>query len=182
MRSFRLLAVVPALLLTGACADSTAPVTPDSPLSVSRGAVTPSKPASGQTIVDVAIGAPQFSTLVSLVVAAGLVDELAARGQRTVFAPTNAAFDAFAAANPAIFAALQDPANVGLLREVLLYHIAPGNLDAAEVVAKSRLRMANGQFTSIAGATINGNAISITDIAASNGVIHAIDGVLVPAF
>nr|NIX25275.1 fasciclin domain-containing protein [Actinomycetota bacterium] len=170
-------------LTAGACSDATEPVVAEAAAASSRGAVQPRAAATSPTIVDVALAVNEetgeFSTLIAAVLAADLADELSARGQRTVFAPTDAAF-----------AALDLNAdNIGEvpvedLTEILLYHIAPGRRDSGEVVDSDRIRMANGSFTTISldGGTayINESAIVAVDVEASNGIIHVIDGVLLP--
>ncbi len=137
------------------------------------------RPASSPTIVDVAVADGRFTTLVAAVQAAGLVETLSAVGQRTVFAPTDAAFAALP--EGAIEGLLADPE---LLTEVLLYHVASGRRYAEDVVSSDRIRMLNGGFTMIrledGRAYINDSEIVITDVEASNGVIHVIDAVLLP--
>jgi uncharacterized surface protein with fasciclin (FAS1) repeats len=141
------------------------------------------RPASGPTIVDVALAvnaqSGEFSTLIAAVVAADLVGALSAVGQRTVFAPTDAAF-AELGLNAANIGDLPKDA----LTNILLYHVTTGRRDAGSVVSSSRIRMANGGFTTIGlkdgGAYINDSQIVITDVEASNGIIHVIDGVLLP--
>jgi transforming growth factor-beta-induced protein len=137
-------------------------------------------PAAGSpTIVDVAVADGRFTTLVAAVQAAGLVEALSAVGQRTVFAPTDAAFAALPAG--ALDGLLAEP---DLLREVLLYHVTQGRRDAADVTSSDRLRMLNGAFTTIrlegGAAMIDDAVIVLTDVEASNGLIHVIDAVLVP--
>jgi uncharacterized surface protein with fasciclin (FAS1) repeats len=139
-------------------------------------------PAS-ETIVDVATAinasTGEFSTLLAAVVAADLVDALAASGQRTVFAPTDAAFAALD-----LNASNIGTVPVATLRNILLYHVAPDRRTAAAVTAAASITMANGGTTAItvnsAGAFINGAQIVQTDVAASNGIIHVIDAVLLP--
>jgi uncharacterized surface protein with fasciclin (FAS1) repeats len=142
------------------------------------------RPAVDGSIVDTAIaanapGGPfegQLDTLITAVVAADLVGVLDGRGQFTVFAPTDGAFAALGL----------DPSNVGsldnaFLTDVLLYHVANGRRDAADVVSSTKLRRLNGQCTAIDGATIDGANIIVTDIFTTNGVIHVIDAVLLPS-
>jgi uncharacterized surface protein with fasciclin (FAS1) repeats len=137
--------------------------------------------ASSPTIVDVALAvnaeSGEFSTLIAAVVSADLVKALSAVGQRTVFAPTDAAFGALGL----------DASNVGdlpkdVLESILLYHVAPGRRYAADVVSSDRIRMSNGGVTTIrvenGAAYINDSQIVVTDVEASNGVIHVIDAVL----
>uniref|UniRef100_UPI0025FAA0A6 fasciclin domain-containing protein n=1 Tax=Deinococcus sp. TaxID=47478 RepID=UPI0025FAA0A6 len=106
-------------------------------------AATTETAAASKTIAEIAVGDPQFSTLVSLLTKAGLVETLSG-GEFTVFAPTN---DAFAKVDPAVLAALD--ADPELLKKVLLYHVVPGTLTADKVLASPTLTSAEGQDLSI---------------------------------
>ena len=137
-------------------------------------------------IVETAIAAGSFNTLVDLVVLAGLDDDLSGPGPFTVFAPTDTAF---AALDPALVSFLTDPANVADLQSVLLYHVVGGRSLASDVTAVTSVTTLQGDDVTI---TINGNTVTLnagtanpaniitTDIETSNGVIHVIDAVLVP--
>ena len=144
-------------------------------------------PAPTQSIVQIASGNPDFSTLVSLVQKAGLVEAISAPGPFTVFAPTNEAFAKLAKAAPATYAAvLADPA---LLAKVLTYHVVAGDIKSAQAIAVAQQ---NGTVKPLEGEpislslkdgklTLNGSATVVTaDILATNGVIHVIDTVIVP--
>jgi uncharacterized surface protein with fasciclin (FAS1) repeats len=167
-----------------ACAPTDAPG-PLAPAVVvdSRGAFTPPPPAASPTLADVALAVNaetgEFSTLIAAVVAADIVGALNARGQRTVFAPTDAAFAALGLSADNI-----GDIPVEALRNILFYHLTPGRLAAADVVQRTRLRMANGGTTRIRvdeeGAFINGSQIVAVDVEAMNGIIHVIDAVLLP--
>ena len=138
---------------------------------------------SEPTIVEIAASNEDFSTLVAAVQAAGLADTLAGEGDFTVFAPTNDAFDAlFASLGIAPEDLLADKP---LLTEVLLYHVALGELTSEEVAYLGELRMANGDLSTISvrdgSPYINDARIIATDIMASNGVIHVIDAVILPS-
>lgn len=132
-----------------------------------------------KTIVDVAVEAGSFGTLVTAVKAAGLVETLSGPGPFTVFAPTDAAFAKIPKAT--LDALLADKAK---LTAVLTYHVVAGKVLAADVVKlKSAKTVAGPDVTIAAGADVvlNGASKVIkTDIAASNGVIHVIDTVLMP--
>lgn len=133
-------------------------------------------------IVGVAGGDPQFSTLVSALKAADLVETLKGQGPYTVFAPTNAAF---AALPPGTLDDLMKPANKEQLRSVLLYHVVPGKVMAAQAMKLDRATTANGKtlrLDSSSGALRINDAARVTkaDVPASNGVIHVIDAVLLP--
>jgi transforming growth factor-beta-induced protein len=132
------------------------------------------------TIVDIAANNPDFSTLVTAVSAAGLVDTLSGEGPFTVFAPTNAAFEAFGA--DTVNAALAD---TDLLTSILTYHVVPGALSSEQVAAQSELTTVQGGTISVDNVNgslrLNGNVGFVTtNIQASNGVIHVIDAVLLP--
>jgi uncharacterized surface protein with fasciclin (FAS1) repeats len=140
----------------------------------------PAEVATVGTIVEIAASDPNFSTLVAAVDAAGLVETLNGAGPFTVFAPTN---DAFAALPPGVLDALLLPENKDLLVKILTYHVVPGTVMAADVTA-GEVATVEGQNITIAtdgGVTVNGAAVLQTDIVASNGVIHVIDAVLLPA-
>ncbi len=133
---------------------------------------------AAQTIVDVAAGNDDFSTLVTAVTAAGLVDVLSGEGPFTVFAPTNAAFEALPAG--ALDAVLAD---ADLLTAVLTYHVVAGDVRAADVVSLDKAATVQGEYLSISttdGVQVDQANVVATDIEASNGVIHVIDSVLLP--
>ena len=132
-------------------------------------------------IVDTAVAAGSFKTLAAALQAADLVDTLKSKGPFTVFAPTDAAFAKLPAGT---VESLLKPENKEKLRTILLYHVVPGSVRAAQVVKLTSATTANGQAVSIKsdkhGVTVGGARIVKTDIAASNGVIHVIDTVLLP--
>lgn len=133
---------------------------------------------SAQTIVDIAVGNEDFSTLVTAVTEAGLVETLSGEGPFTVFAPTDAAFAALP--EGALAAVLADPA---LLTAVLTYHVVSGDVRAADVVNLTKARTVQGEYLRIGtegGVTVDGANVVAADVVASNGVIHVIDAVLLP--
>lgn len=141
------------------------------------------------SIVEIALDNPAFSTLVAAVVKADLVTTLDGRRQFTVFAPTNDAFDAAAAAllgEGSTGIDLVEGLDVETLTEVLLYHVSPGNRLSQSVLSANRIRMLNKDFLFVDGLTLEGNAssadlvVDLVDIRARNGVIHVIDFVLLP--
>lgn len=136
-------------------------------------------PASPGTIVEVAQDDAQFTTLVSAITAAGLVDTLSGTGPFTVFAPTNAAFDALPAG---VLTKLLLPANKAILVKILTYHVLASKVMAADVTAGNATTVEGSTFaiTTTGGVKVNDANVTSTDIAASNGVIHVIDKVLVP--
>ncbi len=136
--------------------------------------------AQDQTIVEIAVGNPDFSTLVAAVQAAGLVETLSGEGPFTVFAPTNAAFEKLGA--DTISAVLAD---TELLTAILTYHVVPGSLTSANVAAATSLTTVQGAEIAVTRSDgqlfLNENvAFVATDIEASNGIIHVIDTVLLP--
>jgi uncharacterized surface protein with fasciclin (FAS1) repeats len=136
--------------------------------------------ATPGTIVEVAVAAGSFTTLAAALGAAGLVDTLQGAGPFTVFAPTD---EAFAALPAGVVDALLLEENRDALVSVLTYHVVPGLVAAADVVAGDVASVEGSNITvSIAdGVVLNGSAHVVTaDVAASNGVIHIIDAVIVP--
>ena len=134
----------------------------------------------GKDIVAVASEAGSFKTLVAAVQAAGLVETLQGSGPFTVFAPTDEAFAKLPAGT------LQDllkPENKAKLTAILTYHVVPGKVMAADVKSM-QAKTVNGQSVDLkvsgSNVTIDGAKIVKTDIAASNGVIHVIDSVILP--
>jgi uncharacterized surface protein with fasciclin (FAS1) repeats len=133
-------------------------------------------------IVAVATGAGSFGTLVAAVAAAGLVETLQGAGPFTVFAPTD---EAFAALPAGVVDALLKEQNKDTLAKVLTYHVVSGEVLAADV-ATGDVPTVEGSTIAIEvtsdGVVLNGTAkVSATDVKASNGVIHVIDAVIVPA-
>ncbi|MEJ6594178.1 fasciclin domain-containing protein [Parasphingorhabdus sp.] len=145
------------------------------------------------TIVDVAIGNEDFSTLVAAVTAADLGATLSGDGPFTVFAPTN---EAFGKVDPATLTALLTPAKKADLTALLTYHVVAGKLKAADVVKAIADGGGTATLTTVQGgmlkATLDGDSVILedaaggkstvilTDVEASNGVIHAIDTVVMP--
>ena len=131
-------------------------------------------------IVDIAVEAGSFNTLVAAVQAAGLVDALKGEGPFTVFAPSDEAFAKLPEGT--VEALLEDPE--GALTRILLYHVVPGKVMAADVsdgLTAETLRGAEVSFSVMDGKVmINDAEIVATDIEASNGVIHVIDSVILP--
>ena len=139
------------------------------------------KPAA-KDIVDTAVGAGSFKTLVAAVQAAGLVDTLKGKGPFTVFAPTD---EAFAKLPKGTVETLLKPENKAKLQAILTYHVVSGSVMAADVVKLTGAVTVQGQQVDIAvkdgKVTVDGANVVKTDIACSNGVIHVIDSVILPA-
>ena len=128
-------------------------------------------------IVDTAVAAGSFKTLVTAVQAAGLVDTLKGPGPFTVFAPTDEAFAKIPKAT--LDALLKDKA---ALTKVLTYHVVPGKVMAKDVKAGMVKTVQGGNLTvaTAGGVTVNGAKVTTADIVADNGVIHVIDTVVLP--
>ncbi|GJM15406.1 MAG: hypothetical protein DHS20C13_07330 [Thermodesulfobacteriota bacterium] len=132
-------------------------------------------------IVDTAVGAGSFNTLVAAVQAAGLEETLRGEGPFTVFAPTD---EAFAALPDGTVEMLLLPENKEKLVAILTYHVVPGKVTSADVVKVKEAKSVNGKGIPIAvkdGKVHVDNATVVTpDVMASNGVIHVIDAVIIP--
>ncbi len=147
-----------------------------------------------QTIVANAVNSPDHTTLVAAVKAAGLVDTLSGAGPFTVFAPTNTAFGKLPAGT---VDTLVLPQNKSTLQSVLTYHVVPGRVTAAELIALIQSSGGRATLTTVQGAplyaTLMGSTVMLTDakgnsghvtqadVLQSNGVIHVVDTVLMPA-
>ena len=156
--------------------------------------MTAEAPAATGNIVAVAQGNGDFSTLVAAVTAAGLAETLSGPGPYTVFAPTNAAFEKVPAATRD---ALMAPAGKADLTRILTYHVVPGRVDAAALTQQIQQGGGSAALTTVQGGTLTARAgadgsvtltdaagntsrVVTTDVAATNGVIHAIDTVVMP--
>ncbi|MCU0909133.1 MAG: fasciclin domain-containing protein [Rhodobacteraceae bacterium] len=136
--------------------------------------------AKAQDIVDVASGAGTFNTLVAAVTAAGLVDTLKGEGPFTVFAPTD---EAFAALPAGTVEDLLKPENLAQLQAILTYHVVPGRVMSTDLVDEMKAATVQGAEITIdldGGAKVNEANIVTADVAATNGVIHVIDAVILP--
>jgi transforming growth factor-beta-induced protein len=140
-------------------------------------------PAQTQSkdIVDTAVGAGNFKTLAAALQAAGLVETLKGDGPFTVFAPTDAAFAKLPAGT---VENLLKPENREQLKAVLTYHVVPGKVMAAQVTKMNSAKTVQGQAVKIAvvdgKVKIDNATVTTADVAASNGVIHIIDTVILP--
>jgi uncharacterized surface protein with fasciclin (FAS1) repeats len=184
-------AVLAFALTTAACGSgdtdagaTTAPATTSAPATPSP---SPSESMAGSDIVDTAVAAGDFTTLAAALEAAGLVETLKGEGPFTVFAPTDAAFDKLPAGT--VDTLLKDPK--GDLSQILTYHVVPGKVLASDVVKLDGQKVTTvqggdltvgveGDKVSLTDATGNTVNVTATDVEASNGVIHVIDGVLMP--
>ncbi len=139
---------------------------------------------AAKDIVDTAVSAGSFKTLVAAVKAAGLVDTLKGNGPFTVFAPTDAAFEKLEKSKPGTIAMLLKPENKAKLVSILTYHVVPGKVMAADVVKLKKAKTVEGSNVKIKvkgkEVHINNAKVVKADIHASNGVIHVIDTVILP--
>lgn len=190
MRRTALVAVAAAAALTlAACGSSTDEATSEPTAAASEEAAAEemveesgdmaADPAAAGTIVDVATGAGQFSTVLAAVQAAGLTETLNGAGPFTVFAPRD---EAFAALPAGLVDALLLPENKDALTKILTYHVVPGTVMSADI-ADGEVATVEGQNVTLStadGVTVNGAKVIQADVVASNGVIHVIDTVIVP--
>jgi len=131
-------------------------------------------------LVETAIAAGSFNTLVAAVKAAGLVETLSGPGPFTVFAPTD---EAFAKLPEETLTDLLKPENKQKLTDILTYHVVSGRVTAADVSKITEADTVNGQKIKVnatSGVKINDATVTTADVEASNGVIHIIDSVLLP--
>ena len=146
-----------------------------------------------KNIIENAVNSPIHTTLVAAVKQAGLVDTLSGPGPFTVFAPTD---DAFSKVPAASLSSLMEPANKAALTKVLTYHVVPGRITAADLMAKIKAGGGTATYTTVEGepltftmangsvmiAGMGGSSAYVTqaDVMQSNGVIHVVNGVLLP--
>ena len=149
--------------------------------------------AQNKDVVDIAMGSKDHTTLVAAVKAADLVTTLKGKGPFTVFAPTNTAFDKLPEGT---VASLLKPENKAKLAKILTYHVVSGNMDAAAVMAAIKKGNGKAVLTTVSGgkltASLEGGKVKLTDesgssayvvtadLKGSNGVVHVIDGVVLP--
>ena len=150
-------------------------------LSLSLAGVAAADSLPDKDIVDTAVSAGSFKTLVAAVQAAGLVDVLKGDGPLTVFAPTD---EAFAKLPAGTVENLLKPENKEKLVAVLTYHVVPGRVTSEKVIGMRSAKTVNGQelkvTTKNGGVMIDNAHVTAVDILASNGVIHVIDSVIIP--
>ncbi len=192
MRNIILLSTASLALALGACG-SNETATDTAETSMPADEPTGTTPATDGTIVEVAQGNPDFSTLVAAVTSADLGATLSGTGPFTVFAPTNAAFEKIPEATRT---SLMAPAGKEDLSGILTYHVVAGRTSAADLTRMIEEGGGSATLTTVNGATLtaraNGGTVTLTDaqggtstvtatdVAASNGVIHVIDTVLMP--
>lgn len=137
---------------------------------------------AAKDVVDIAIGSPDHTTLVQAVTAAGLVETLKGAGPFTVFAPTNAAFNALPAGT---VDGLLKPESKDALTKILTYHVVSGSVKAADLKDGQKVKTLQGEELTVSikdgKVMINGANVTAADLEGSNGVVHVIDAVLMPA-
>jgi len=138
-------------------------------------------PSRGKTIVDIAVENPEFSTLVSLLKQAGLVDALQNSKNLTVFAPTN---KAFAKLDKKLVNYLTSPSGAKDLKDILLYHVVPTKIMSEQITGSATPKTLQGKnlcvFKKNGKVKVNDGQVIKADILARNGVIHVVDTVLTP--
>ena len=174
-------AAVPLVIAACGSSNSSASSSPSMSTAASPAMSPTASPAmESKDIVDTAVAAGQFKTLATAVKAAGLVDALKGPGPFTVFAPTDAAFAKLPAGTLATL--LKSPK--GELTRILTYHVVPGKVMAADITDGMTAKTLEGdtlKFTIKDGKVyVNDAQVTMADVTASNGVIHVIDGVLIP--
>ena len=173
---------VTAALTLAACgsSDESSTASTPTPTASSSSPAASESPAAAGTIVEVASANPDFSTLVAAVGAAGLAETLSGPGPFTVFAPTN---EAFAALPAGLLDKLLLPENKDVLTQILTYHVVAAEVPSSAVEA-GKVKTVEGTeatITTEGGIKIDGATVVTPDVEASNGVIHVIDAVIVPA-
>ena len=169
-------------LVAGACSSDSKSESSDTTTAADETTTTEAANSADETIVDVAVGDPRFSTLVTAVTEAGLAETLSGTGPFTVFAPDNGAFEALPAGT--LDTLLADP--TGPLAEILKLHVIAGKVDSAAATAavgtcvetlggKVLVSRDNGNLT------FGGATVTKIDFEGSNGIIHVIDGVVTAA-
>lgn len=187
------LLILTTLIIFSSCGDGAQESSTQEPVTEQEEVVTPEAPKEALTIVGVAAGNDNFSTLVAAVKAADLVSVLNSAGPFTVFAPINAAFDKLP---DGTVASLLKPESKEALTGILTYHVVSGKFEAADVL--EAIKANNGSFAvetvqggkltattkdgkvMLTDAAGNMSTVVIADVEASNGVIHAIDSVVMP--
>jgi uncharacterized surface protein with fasciclin (FAS1) repeats len=187
MKSAKTLMILPLVgitLVLSQCEEKSSPAASGSPSvegEVLAGQSAVQDNDSLKDIVKVAAGSPDHTTLVTAVKAAELVDVLSNAGPFTVFAPTNAAFDKLPAGT---VETLLKPENKDKLADILQYHVAIGGYPVEMLKDGQTLNMANSgnvKVTVVDGKiTLNGNATVVGTVIASNGIVHVVDGVILP--
>lgn len=165
-----------------ACNNETATETKDTTASEpAKDTAAQAEVVAPKTVVDIAIGSPDHTTLVAAVTAAGLVETLKGAGPFTVFAPTNTAFAALPAGT---VDGLLKPEQKDALTKILTYHVVAGAVKAADLKDGQKVKTLQGEELTVSikdgVVKINGATVAAADLMGSNGVVHVVDGVLMP--
>ncbi len=166
------------VLVLAACSDD-APDADETPVTQEQTTDEQATDEQPGDIVEVAVANDDFNTLVAAVEAAGLVETLQGEGPFTVFAPTDAAFEALP---DGVLESLLEPENVETLQRILTYHVVPGAVFSTDI-EPGDVATVEGSTVTLAtadGVTVNGATVVLADVEASNGVIHVIDRVILP--
>lgn len=181
-RFFSLLAISAALIISS-CGDGdqTTETTADTVTEATTATDTVAAPAGPATVVDIAVGSSDHTTLVAAVKAAGLVETLSGAGPFTVFAPTNAAFEKLPKGT---VESLLTPEKKADLTGILTYHVVAGAFKAADLTDGQMIKTVNGKELKVTikdgKVMINGATVTAADLVAGNGVVHVIDAVVLP--
>jgi uncharacterized surface protein with fasciclin (FAS1) repeats len=161
-----------------ACSNAVTKTTDAKPETVTE---EPMNAPAAKDVVDVAIGSPDHTTLVAAVKAAGLVETLKGAGPFTVFAPTNSAFAALPAGT---VDGLLKPEQKSALTGVLTYHVVSGAVKSGDLKDGQKVKTLQGEELLVSikdgKVMINGANVTAADLTATNGVVHVLDGVLMP--
>ena len=184
---------LPLFALTAATLSAPAYAADEADATVAEAQAASGAMVESETIVQNAAKSPEHTTLVKALTAAGLTDTLSGAGPYTVFAPTD---QAFAAVPQPMTAYLMDPGNKAALAQVLTYHVVPGAITSADLYAKIKAGGGKATLTTVAGqpltfTEVSGNIkvdgtqgssgyVTQADVAQSNGMIHILNGVLMP--
>ena len=184
---------LPVFALTAATLSAPAYAADEADATVAEAQAASGAMVESETIVQNAAKSPEHTTLVKALTAAGLTDTLSGAGPYTVFAPTD---QAFAAVPQPMTAYLMDPGNKAALAQVLTYHVVPGAITSADLYAKIKAGGGKATLTTVAGqpltfTEVSGNIkvdgtqgssgyVTQADVAQSNGMIHILNGVLMP--
>ena len=180
MKKFKFLTFAVAVFATAFVASCSAPKE-ETVEEVVEVVETPAPVEAPKTVVDIAVGSADHTTLVTAVTAAGLVETLSGAGPFTIFAPTNAAFAALPAGT---VESLLTPESKDKLTSILTYHVVAGNVLAANLTDGQKVATLNGQELTVSikdgVVMINGAKVTTADLQGSNGVIHVVDAVILP--
>ncbi len=180
-RFFSLLAISAVVIMSSCGGETTTETTADTTATTTPPADTVAAPAGPATVVDIAVGSADHTTLVAAVKAAGLVETLSGAGPFTVFAPTNAAFDKLPKGT---VESLLTPEKKTDLTGILTYHVVAGAFKAADLTDGQMIKTVNGQELKVTikdgKVMINGATVTAADLVAGNGVVHVIDAVVLP--